>query len=1383
MSDYDTCYVGDDGYDACYGYGETYESFGEEIAQGDTSGDVKSSAATIEYNAASSSASSEEKHESIKLTLDGSWPDWQAEFEVLLELNSAAKKKKKNSRVERKDEEGGSLQARLDSLLQLKDLVTRFGESAKEVSRVLIEEIPLQQQHKTHHPIVGAGIAGGAKFFARNIFFKMAVDDHGIYGGDEAAQKACKAEVRSAKSLIECGVEGLRFPLVCVVDFMGFRMMCSSYISGLSGDTLVYGSCDGGQTIRSSSETMNAMILNCCSQLNLGGHNVFPRSDKSGAHILIHGPVDLEGHVVPSTDADGNQVNKYYLLDFARLLPPEAPTKTAAISVRGALANANESKQSPTSQPRGNALYVIRVPADPASAVERYMAPGPELKYLLSELPGAKLARVALMEGRLAYDASSDGLVNERAQAMVSSRVGERIVRGDAFVFVGYGRVFYCLSRVERVQQSTVPTSSDAFSNFGACVSCFRTQSCAHNARKNHIVIEHSTHEMFTETIKNLVGSIAKKYINVKSLQHLVQLLHEHGINLRWLGVCHSALCGRARDEMSVLKVVLLMRVEMMARTMKSLVRTELRMVASSSSSTPCVLSALSSGSGGGGSGESMSQMGKRVTARMLTLLFGADDASCTFWTDRFVFEMGSKFAGFRAYVLSTHSQDFSFEAMLTNSPGGSKLLLGRIGELLGFQLSDAAREDVLNDADFLAHGRRFSASDFDGYDVVVRSIDMDSEISQCCFELAEAGVNAEERERKGQDSDPLLENERSWRIGSQYSALMSQLLHPPHWMVVRSHLLLSALHRSVGRHEEALQCAEAVVRVLEEQSKFRSLAEMDTALASVCCGEAHLSAGRVTAARGFFTSALAMVEKVYSTEHQLVARIHAYLARISSLVGDHEASAAHYQQALITYRLFNGPSGETMLPLLCAGLGLEVCVTAVGVMQGYNLAEAQAADDHKTRSEEHKAARSLSSLVYLCEDMQGLPRAFYSGALRLGVQAAEESVVAQRRAYVDSKVQSVGEVIEAALVRAEGEEKKGTWFATREQHLLLGSQVVLTAGEVSRCFFIGARAPQVVVVTNATNTFVTNAFVACLFSCSELKHSTKDVLLQQGLCARGKDFDAFFVYEILYAPVLVGSYCVQVTPEKGANSQSPLALQQTVSSDFPHGPSTVFSALQEGGDITQRLAGEPYSVNVQLRDKSGNAYVFSLDDPVVVIGMFLYDFKGHMLGSRFSKQEYESQSNMVEEAKSAFKLEPQHDGSVTFTLPMLQKIDRLVFHVVVFVDGRQDLDFYETKSKSVTVTATEAVRHCPNRLNAGMQGKAFLRVCKRCLVSGRCIRCERPIRMGKFVPAPLCAPCTFRVSHSMSNNCSSCNAISHDLKHPPICRVCEMNQLCCRQI
>jgi hypothetical protein len=112
------------------------------------------------------------------------------------------------------------------------------------------------------------------KYLWRGILFKMADGSCGPWGGsDEAAAKAAGHDMKSAVHYFECGVKQLRFPLMALIDYRGFRMTAQALLP-LGSDSLVYGSCDAGRTVYRGNEAMNSLISAAAARLNVRAHVV-----------------------------------------------------------------------------------------------------------------------------------------------------------------------------------------------------------------------------------------------------------------------------------------------------------------------------------------------------------------------------------------------------------------------------------------------------------------------------------------------------------------------------------------------------------------------------------------------------------------------------------------------------------------------------------------------------------------------------------------------------------------------------------------------------------------------------------------------------------------------------------------------------------------------------------------------------------------------------------------------------------------------------------------------------------------------------------------------------------------------------------------------------
>jgi len=199
---------------------------------------------------------------------------------------------------------------------KLNQLTELFGERAKPIAEELIEAYVDGKEDVLKGCAVNVGgIAGGRKFLKNNILFKFALDDHQIYGGDEFAMKAAAQELRNVNYLVSQNSLNRLFVLPCLalITKYGLRVFATSLLP-LSSNSLKYGSRNGGREIFKEDETLEKIFDVIGQTLNLKAHSV-AGFDLS---VKIVGPVDIEGHI----GTDG----KYYIVDSARLFPPESPS-------------------------------------------------------------------------------------------------------------------------------------------------------------------------------------------------------------------------------------------------------------------------------------------------------------------------------------------------------------------------------------------------------------------------------------------------------------------------------------------------------------------------------------------------------------------------------------------------------------------------------------------------------------------------------------------------------------------------------------------------------------------------------------------------------------------------------------------------------------------------------------------------------------------------------------------------------------------------------------------------------------------------------------------------------------------------------------------------
>lgn len=172
----------------------------------------------------------------------------------------------------------------------------------------------------------------------QGILFKVALDtelisDSWMYGGKKpcdkkgflflflsycnliffffhSAMKAAAQEIKGIEYLMQAGTTELHFPLMARIDFKGFRVLAICVLP-ITKESLVYGSSDGGKTVLGGTPDIAELMNRAGTVLNLRQHKV-------AANVTMPTPGDIEVHL----GTDG----RLYTLDFARVMPPEAPS-------------------------------------------------------------------------------------------------------------------------------------------------------------------------------------------------------------------------------------------------------------------------------------------------------------------------------------------------------------------------------------------------------------------------------------------------------------------------------------------------------------------------------------------------------------------------------------------------------------------------------------------------------------------------------------------------------------------------------------------------------------------------------------------------------------------------------------------------------------------------------------------------------------------------------------------------------------------------------------------------------------------------------------------------------------------------------------------------
>lgn len=586
---------------------------------------------------------------------------WQDRFEAALSLPSQTSLEK------------------LEKALAIRTLTNEFQDESKRLAKTIIEQSMLPKSQKQYQPLSGKGVAGGEKYQVKGIFFKLVRDIHGIYGGDMGASKAAKHEIRSLHELVRCNIEGLFFPMMCLVDHLGIRCVCVSYIKGLGGNTLKYGSCDAGQTVFASDPTMNALCKKACGDfLNLKPHNVIPSRTRRAR--VIYGPVDLEGHVVETSKG-----KTHYLLDFGRIFPPIAPNGCP-----------NPGRQVKIVQPDGSVKEML------------YTFKGWNQSFMefLKCKDSSTLRKAKTPEGVLLFSviADKDVAVNDFASQLL-----RYVVRGPVALILNEGEIFYRLLRPELVKIYKVPLSSDAFSGFGCCVKCQkRVGACPHDADDAHDALHNATYSIFRRD--GLIDTLAAKLnTNEESPSEgsdVVNLMHKNGINLRWMGILRKMVT------VDYVKAFLLF--EMVARTLRVEANRRLR-------------KALLTNTTAGHHGVMASMV--REVVDYLNVVLGESDRSTAMWA-KLPRDVILKFQEGIPEVY--RDEKIEIRPQILKFP-----LFVRLKNSLGIEFDQNALQEFFDDPTKFDVETPFSVDHIKALQPTSRAIDTDEEIRTQLFEIA----------------------------------------------------------------------------------------------------------------------------------------------------------------------------------------------------------------------------------------------------------------------------------------------------------------------------------------------------------------------------------------------------------------------------------------------------------------------------------------------------------------------------------------------------------------------------------------------------------------------------------------------------------------------
>lgn len=454
----------------------------------------------------------------------GAGRDWNTEFQRILEMPN------------------DTPQERLERALRVRKFKGDFEEKAVEHARTIIEEVHLPNLQKSIRSLDVGGQAGGEKYMADNIFFKFAIDSSDLYGGDEHAMKAASHELMGLRSYYDFiafkSSEGASPPLrvgyMTLIDYRGYRLIATCLLP-IGKDTLLYGSCDAGRTVMTEDETLNQLMQEAAQWMNIKGHFVGMNIKKE-----IYGPCDIEAHI----GKDGH----FYVLDTARVYPPEAPSRTfvALLIPQNAVVDTGKKSKQKSGQKADVETEEKKQMMELEVRTHKYVE---QLRRILGDNYRTRrtVACTIFFTGV--------GEVNHCASFVAGIQVlGDAVLIPDGFK----SKSLYNLLRPEFVRSCIKPLSSDAFTGFG------RDRAIVHNTE-----VRKASNRLLEEVIPELCKALDERQLVPSNSHDLLCMMKAKGINFRFLGVMYHCL--------TLVGLKLMVATQMVTRCVKNILRAQMR--------------------------------------------------------------------------------------------------------------------------------------------------------------------------------------------------------------------------------------------------------------------------------------------------------------------------------------------------------------------------------------------------------------------------------------------------------------------------------------------------------------------------------------------------------------------------------------------------------------------------------------------------------------------------------------------------------------------------------------------------------------------------------------------------------------------------------------
>lgn len=449
--------------------------------------------------------------------------DWNSAFQVAVGLPTA------------------SVAEQLHRLVAIQNVLLRFKSKAEALAKDIATSVALEGDGAIAEGRAAVGgRAGGEKFIRDGLFVKLARDSANMYGGDAFAMKTAGLDRLHQALVFSANHKMVRVAPTVQVDVAGLRMLVMPVLP-INDATLVYGSADAARTVHTDDAQVNNAAGELGRALNLMEHAVGSgRNQKRlwfGADVEIHRPA-------------GSSLA--YLLDAARLLPPEQPRAT----ITGFLMPADDEEElgsirEAVEQARargghhaaaallGRHVSAMDVTRGTAMAELERILRGPVEQH---QLQGATLiARVGCVAAAPAHAGAVAGPARPDFGTATLNTVASvllgRTVLGRAVLVSGEkGQHLAHVMRPEAVLAHPLPLSADAFTGFG------RVGAAAINERGAQ-----ATRVVLEQAVTDVASLVVLGDVQCVQPVQLVAAMKERGVNCRHLGLVRSAVGSLVR--------------------------------------------------------------------------------------------------------------------------------------------------------------------------------------------------------------------------------------------------------------------------------------------------------------------------------------------------------------------------------------------------------------------------------------------------------------------------------------------------------------------------------------------------------------------------------------------------------------------------------------------------------------------------------------------------------------------------------------------------------------------------------------------------------------------------------------------------------------------